>query len=138
MKYIVILIVLIAIGGGFYYMKGPAPTNESVINTDSTMPTVENSSTTEMISENATGTPKKSGFSLADISSHKDATSCWSAVNGKVYDLTSWIGKHPGGDKAILSICGKDGTASFMKKHAGSEEAKAQLPNFLIGDLITQ
>lgn len=137
MKYIIIIIVLLAVGGGFY-LKNNNENIENASDTTLNQPLTESTTTVEVISNTATGTPKKSGFTLTDISTHKDATSCWSAVNGKVYDLTSWIGKHPGGDKAILSICGKDGTANFMKKHAGSEEAKAQLPNFLIGDLITE
>lgn len=137
MRYILIIVVLLAIGGGIYFVNDNPKVN-NVTDTTTNLPITQSTTTSETATENASGTPKKSGFTFADIASHKDATSCWSAVNDKVYDLTSWIGKHPGGDKAILSICGKDGTANFMKKHADSEKAKEQLPNFLIGDLITQ
>lgn len=51
------------------------------------------------------------------VANHADATSCWTVISGNVYDLTSWIGKHPGGDKAILASCGIDSTEMFDGKH---------------------
>ena len=42
-------------------------------------------------------TPKPSGNTMADIRLHNSATSCWSAINGNVYDLTDWVNSHPGG-----------------------------------------
>jgi cytochrome b involved in lipid metabolism len=39
------------------------------------------------------------------IKEHTEEASCWTTVNGIVYDLTAFINKHPGGDKNILKIC---------------------------------
>ncbi|MEN9852628.1 MAG: hypothetical protein RI996_571 [Candidatus Parcubacteria bacterium] len=72
-------------------------------------------------------------FTLADVQKHASEQSCYSAINGNVYDLTSWINKHPGGKMAIMFICGKDGTNGFMGKHARSESAKAALAKYKIG-----
>jgi len=47
-------------------------------------------------------------ITLAQVAVHSSRTSCWSAVNGSVYDLTSWIPNHPGGEEAILWMCGID------------------------------
>lgn len=136
MKYIIGLIFFAGIVYGGYSIvnnKEKLPeTNEAPVNTE------VSSTTSNEVTSTTTSNTKKAGFTLSDVAVHKDATSCWSIVEGKVYNLTEWIGKHPGGDKAILSICGKDGTTNFMKKHAESEKAKEQLPNFLIGDLITE
>ncbi len=74
-------------------------------------------------------------YSLADIATHKDSSSCWSAINGKVYDLTSWIGQHPGGDKRILGICGIDGSSQFDGQHAGEGKPESYLSSFYIGEL---
>ena len=74
-------------------------------------------------------------YTLAQVAVHKDASSCWSAVNGNVYDLSSWIAKHPGGEKAILSICGKDGSAAFNGQHEGQEKQADVLATFKIGAL---
>jgi hypothetical protein len=40
------------------------------------------------------------------VSAHNSQSSCWSAIDGKVYDLTDWIRQHPGGAARILNICG--------------------------------
>jgi cytochrome b involved in lipid metabolism len=56
-------------------------------------------------------------------------------VNGGVYDLTSWIGQHPGGSKAILGICGKDGSAAFNEQHSSQRRPANELAGFKIGVL---
>lgn len=50
-----------------------------------------------------------STYSLQEVSKHNSANSCWTTINSGVYDVTSWINRHPGGPEAILSLCGKDG-----------------------------
>jgi cytochrome b involved in lipid metabolism len=79
--------------------------------------------------------PTPSGYTLADISSHKSATTCWSAINGTVYDLTKWVDRHPGGRMAILMICGKDGSPLFNMQHGGSSRISNILDTFKIGTL---
>ena len=74
-------------------------------------------------------------YTLADVSKHSNATSCWSAINGNVYDLTSWINQHPGGPEAILSICGVDGSAAFNDQHGGQRRPANELAGFMIGTL---
>lgn len=74
-------------------------------------------------------------YTLADVQSHKDATSCWTTISGKVYDVTSWVAKHPGGKKAILSTCGVDATNQFSGKHGGQQRPESELAKYLIGDL---
>lgn len=54
---------------------------------------------------------------LTIVAQHSWADSCFTVISGAVYDLTSRINKHPGGDKAILASCGKDATAMFDAKH---------------------
>lgn len=80
---------------------------------------------------------KIAGFTLEQITAHKDASSCWTAINGSVYDLTSWIPKHPGGSEAVLWLCGKDGTEAFNKQHGGSNKIAKVLGGFKVG-LLTQ
>jgi cytochrome b involved in lipid metabolism len=76
-----------------------------------------------------------SGYAMADVQKHNSATTCWSAVNGTVYDLTSWVNAHPGGKAAILMICGKDGSALFNAQHGGSGKVANILAKFKIGAL---
>lgn len=74
-------------------------------------------------------------YSLADISQHGSETSCWTIINGGVYDLSDWIGKHPGGKRAILSICGKDGSGAFNAQHGGAQLQQDILKGYKIGVL---
>jgi cytochrome b involved in lipid metabolism len=87
----------------------------------------------ETTNPNATSTGKV--YTLAHVAAHKDATSCWTAINGKVYDVTSWIDQHPGGRDAILSLCGKDGSSAFNDQHGGQRRPAQELASFYIGDL---
>ncbi len=71
-------------------------------------------------------------YTLEDVTKHAVPTDCWLVASAKVYDVTSFVDKHPGGEK-ILSGCGKDMTEFFNTKHA--KQSKEQLPAFYIGDL---
>ena len=81
-------------------------------------------------------TPASSGITLAQIAQHASRTSCWSAVNGSVYDLTSWIPNHPGGEKNILSLCGIDGSSGYNGQHGGSAKTARILSGFKLGALV--
>lgn len=74
-------------------------------------------------------------YTMAQVATHNSATSCWSAINGKVYDLTNWINQHPGGPDHILSICGKDGSSAFNAQHGNDSRPQQILQTFYIGDL---
>ncbi len=78
-------------------------------------------------------TPKQ--YTLSEVGQHSIASNCWSTVNGKVYNLTSWISKHPGGSEAIISMCGKDASSAFNGQHGGQARPASELANFAIGTL---
>lgn len=70
-------------------------------------------------------------YTAAEVATHKNGLSCWLILDNKVYDVTAFIAKHPGGD-AILKGCGKDATQMFARH---PESAKEMKENFYIGDL---
>ena len=74
-------------------------------------------------------------YTLATVAKHNSASDCWSAVSGNVYDLTSWIDRHPGGPEAILGMCGTDGTNAYENQHGGSRRPAAMLALLKIGVL---
>ena len=74
-------------------------------------------------------------YTMAQVATANSAAKCWTVISGKVYNLTSWIAQHPGGEGAILSICGKDGTAAFNNQHGGQGKPEQILSTFLIGTL---
>ncbi len=64
-----------------------------------------------------TSTTQISAFTLADIAIHATDSDCWTTIDGNVYNLTQFIAEHPGGKRAIMGICGKDGSADFHEAH---------------------
>ena len=74
-------------------------------------------------------------YTLAQVGTHKTAADCWSAISGKVYNLTNWIDKHPGGPGVVSAMCGIDGTAMYTSKHNGDTVAAGVLPSYLVGVL---
>jgi predicted heme/steroid binding protein len=38
----------------------------------------------------------KKEYTLADVAQHKKVTDCWIAVDGNVYDVTTFVDEHPG------------------------------------------
>lgn len=74
-------------------------------------------------------------YTMADVATQVKAGKCWTVINAKVYDLTSWINKHPGGEAAIKSLCGIDGTAGFTRMHGGDAKPEAVLATYLVGSL---
>jgi cytochrome b involved in lipid metabolism len=74
-------------------------------------------------------------YTMAQVAQHASATSCFTAISGSVYNLTSFINQHPGGAQAILSLCGRDGTAAFMAQHGGQGSPERELAALKIGVL---
>jgi hypothetical protein len=74
-------------------------------------------------------------YTMSQVAQNNKSSSCWSAIDGSVYNLTNWIGSHPGGASAITSLCGVDGTASFKGKHGNQSNPAQRLAGYLLGPL---
>jgi uncharacterized membrane protein len=85
-------------------------------------------SSTQSSSTNSSAT-----YSATDLKKNASAASCWSVIDGNVYDLTQWIKKHPGGQGAITSLCGVDGSARFNGAHSGEAGPINSLTPYKIG-----
>ena len=72
-------------------------------------------------------------YTAAQVAKHKSSSDCWSIVGSGVYNLTSYIPKHPGGKSQIISICGKNGTSAFNSQHMGSKKVAKLLAGYKIG-----
>ena len=84
---------------------------------------------------NSSGTASSQGYTLAEVATHNSGASCWTAINGEVYDVTPFIDQHPGGSGAILSLCGIDGSEAFNNQHGGQRRPANELAGFKIGAL---
>ena len=79
----------------------------------------------------APNTTKK--ISVKQIKAKNTATNCWSIVNKKVYNLTDWISKHPGGSSRINAMCGKNASKGFNAQHASAKAPAFNLAKYQIG-----
>jgi cytochrome b involved in lipid metabolism len=96
-------------------------------------PTNGNAAAAPSSGSNASG--GSGGYTLAQVAKHNDRADCWSAIEGKVYDLTGWVGQHPGGPGTIAGMCGVDSTVAFRGKHGAAAGPTDALARFAIGPL---
>ncbi|KAF4378914.1 hypothetical protein F8388_022001 [Cannabis sativa] len=72
-------------------------------------------------------------YTKSEVSLHNKGTDCWIIIKDKVYDVTSYVEEHPGGD-AILAHAGDDSTEGFYgPQHA--TRVFDMIEDFYIGDL---
>ena len=79
--------------------------------------------------------PASTGYTMERVKANGTTSSCWAVISGNVYDLTKWIGSHPGGSGAIASLCGTDGTSEFLAMHRNQNKPEARLAGYLLGPL---
>jgi hypothetical protein len=109
-------------------LRGPAPTPVA-----STAPMMKPTPTPSPTPEPEITT--QSGYTMAKVKENNSASSCWSVINGNVYNLTQWINSHPGGPSVIRGLCGVDGTASFNGHPRVQGNPTATLASYLLGPL---
>jgi predicted heme/steroid binding protein len=73
-------------------------------------------------------------FTLGEVKKHNKKNDAWTIIENKVYDITTWIPTHPGGD-VILKAVGKDGTRFFKSANHPSFVKENVLPKYYIGNL---
>lgn len=73
-------------------------------------------------------------YTLSQVAEHKTETDAWIVIDGSVYDVTSYVGEHPGGD-IILDHVGTDASVAF-KDHP--PYVRDLLKGYFIGLLATE
>lgn len=86
--------------------------------------------------ENTENQINETELTMTLVESHNSKDSCYTVVDEKVYDITTYIPLHPGGERDIMKICGRDGSSLFNREHGGQQEPEEMLASFYIGDLI--
>lgn len=71
-------------------------------------------------------------YTIEEVNQHNKSEDCWVISNSKVYNVTNFINKHPGGKFAILSKAGTDVTKHFQYH---SEDAKKYGKKYEMGKI---
>ncbi len=142
-KLVIILLILIVSAGGYlaYAIYNESTKTSSDTSTETT-PVTSTPPADTMVDSNtsepaSTSEMMKTDYTLADVAKNNTPASCWTIINGSVYNVTSYIPNHPGGPAEISQICGGDSSELFAKpaQHV-SGGAKDILAQFEIGKLV--
>ncbi|CAH8485118.1 unnamed protein product [Heterobilharzia americana] len=77
----------------------------------------------------------KQVFNWTEVKKHQSLKDRWIVINNKVYDVTNWQNRHPGGRKVLGHYAGQDATDAFIAFHKNREYAEKFLGAYYIGDL---
>ncbi len=127
---------------GVQNQKNNIPTSS---NTQSTKPKITNPDSSTVVIPPAIPSTGNLTLNMTEITKHNKSSDCWLLINGKVYNITSYFGSHPGGNSTMSATCGEDATAEYATKNASatssngrsahSSNAMSLLNNYYIGDL---
>ncbi|CDZ98591.1 cytochrome b2 [Phaffia rhodozyma] len=73
-----------------------------------------------------------------ELAKHSTKEDCWITIHGNVYDITSFIEDHPGGEKILLKYAGKDATEEFDEIHSPDIPTKYLDESQQLGPLKTE
>ncbi|XP_008561776.1 PREDICTED: fatty acid desaturase 2-like protein FADS2P1, partial [Galeopterus variegatus] len=74
-------------------------------------------------------------YTWQEIQRHNQEADQWLVINRKVYDVTSWADRHPGGRRVLNHYAGEDATDAFRAMHLDLDIVKLFLKSLLIGEL---
>lgn len=76
-----------------------------------------------------------SRYTWQQVAEHNHTDSAWVIYNRKVYDVTKWIDKHPGGKEMLVLHAGRDITDTLQSYHPFSELPLKVIVKYEIGTL---
>ncbi|GCB61005.1 fatty acid 2-hydroxylase [Scyliorhinus torazame] len=79
---------------------------------------------------------KKRYFSIDEVQQHTTVDSCWIIHERRVYDVSAFIQRHPGGEQMIVQRAGRDVSRDMAgPPHRHSPNALRWLQQYYIGEL---
>jgi cytochrome b involved in lipid metabolism len=136
-KAVVIVVFIVLFGIGAFFVTKPNSSDQS--NTE------QIAASSPVIQPTESSTNSDISYTPLKVSEHNKKNDCWTIINGKVYDITSYVPRHPGGDE-IVKACGRDGSSLFASRTtedgdkigsgtSHSAGAARQLEQYFIGNL---
>eukprot|EP00061_Rhincodon_typus_P006556 g27315.t1 len=81
---------------------------------------------------------EKRYFTIAEVQENTTVDSCWIIHGRRVYDVSSFIQRHPGGEQMIVRRAGTDVSRDMAgPPHRHSSNAHRWLQQYYIGELST-
>ena len=121
-KIIIIVVFIFWVFLSFFYARSLFQPANSIANNFNQVATNQNNN-----SNSATYT-----LSTALVAQHNKASDCWATIGANVYNVSSYINSHPGGQTNITKYCGADMGAAFSAQ-GHSANASSILASFKIG-----
>jgi len=78
---------------------------------------------------------EKKFYSWDEIGIHNKKNDSWLVIEGKVYDVSSWALRHPGGPYVLNVYAGQDATEPFYALHPDVETTRKYLSALCIGEV---
>lgn len=77
-------------------------------------------------------------FRWEEIQKHNVRTDQWLVINRKIYNITKWANRHPGGRRVIGHYAGEDATDPFRAFHRDLDFVGKFLKPLLVGELAPE
>ena len=127
-KYGIALLLILGGVGLFFYVNSATPEVPEPEAKTETGPFGEGSTTVGSFDGEATSTPATGMISRTELKKHNQQADCWVAYKGVVYDITSWLPRHPGSAGAIAPYCGtaEEFAEAFGGQHGTSKDKRLE------------
>jgi uncharacterized membrane protein len=76
-----------------------------------------------------------SKISIGEVAENNSESSCWTVIDGKVYDLTAFLFRYPGERSDLVPLCGVDGSDLYREDLEGSKFPEDILKRYQIGKI---
>jgi len=73
-------------------------------------------------------------LTYSDVSEHTTKKDLYMVIHDKVYDVTSFVDEHPGGEEVLVDVGGQDASEAF-EDVGHSDEAREILDGLYVGNL---
>jgi len=79
--------------------------------------------------------PRMKQYTWEEVAQHNTESSAWVYIGNQVYDITTWLDRHPGGKEILLLTAGRDISDLFVTYHPFTDRAAEVLQKFHIGEV---
>lgn len=77
-------------------------------------------------------------YTRQEVLGHKTLGDCWIIINGEVYNITSWLKRHPGGARILMHYAGEDATVAWTSFHNNKALSLKYMAAYHIGHIAEE